>query len=127
MPPPSRSARTQDRAAGSGIVDEYLDERGSTGLTVLMGGGRIEFDRAIGRGKAFAEAGGDTLVIVTADHECAGINIIGASNVNTATIQQRANNGAGVAGPHHITVDPDVLNRICCLLSSAFVAASLRL
>jgi alkaline phosphatase len=32
----------------------------------------IEFDRAIARVRAFAEARGDTLVIVTADHECSG-------------------------------------------------------
>jgi alkaline phosphatase len=36
----------------------------------------IEFDRAIGRAKAFAAANPDTLVLVTADHECAGVNIM---------------------------------------------------
>jgi alkaline phosphatase len=39
----------------------------------------IEFDKAIGVAKAFAKKNPDTLVIVTADHECAGVNIIGAS------------------------------------------------
>lgn len=39
----------------------------------------IEFDRAIQKAKDFATANPDTLVIVTADHECAGAALIGAS------------------------------------------------
>ena len=50
----------------------------------------IEFDRAIAVCKSFAERNGDTLVIVTADHECAGINIIGGSRVRNADLQARA-------------------------------------
>ncbi|MBK7999472.1 MAG: alkaline phosphatase [Verrucomicrobia bacterium] len=50
----------------------------------------IEFDRAIAVCKKFAEKNGDTLVIVTADHECAGINIIGGSRVTNADLQTRA-------------------------------------
>lgn len=50
----------------------------------------IEFDRAIAVCKQFAEKNPDTLVIITADHECAGINIIGASTVDNATLQARA-------------------------------------
>lgn len=57
----------------------------------------IEFDRAIAVCKAFAQENPDTLVIVTADHECAGINIIGASRVTTADLKTRAISGAGVA------------------------------
>ena len=38
----------------------------------------IEFDRAIQKAKDFAAANSDTIVIVTADHECAGASIIGA-------------------------------------------------
>ncbi len=45
-----------------------------------------EFDRAIGHAKAFAASVQDTLVIVTADHECGGVNIIGASAVTTNTL-----------------------------------------
>ncbi len=44
----------------------------------------IEFDKAIQKAKDFASANPDTLVIVTADHECSGAAIIGAS-LNTAT------------------------------------------
>jgi alkaline phosphatase len=50
----------------------------------------IEFDRAIAVCKQFAEQHPDTLVIITADHECAGINIIGASTVSNAALQSRA-------------------------------------
>ncbi len=53
----------------------------------------IEFDKAIARAQAFAANNPDTLVLVTADHECGGINIIGAS---TKTAPQLA---ALVANP----------------------------
>ena len=39
----------------------------------------IEFDRAVQIAKDFADKHPDTIVIVTADHECAGAAIIGAS------------------------------------------------
>ena len=55
----------------------------------------IEFDRAVGVAKNFAEKNGDTLVIVTADHECAGAAIIGASLVSNADLQTRATSGGG--------------------------------
>lgn len=38
----------------------------------------IEFDNAIARARAFADANPDTLVIVTADHECSGFSLNGA-------------------------------------------------
>ncbi len=57
----------------------------------------IEFDRAIARAKAFAAANPDTLVLITADHECAGVNIIGASTVTQASLNARANSGGGAA------------------------------
>ncbi len=59
----------------------------------------LEFDRAVARAKAFAAVNPDTLVIVTADHECAGVNIIGASTVTNTSLAARANNPAsGVVG-----------------------------
>jgi len=54
----------------------------------------IEFDRAIARAKAFAAANPDTLVVVTADHECSGANIIGASVVSAASLRDRVTNPA---------------------------------
>ncbi|HUN80503.1 MAG TPA: alkaline phosphatase, partial [Phycisphaerae bacterium] len=53
----------------------------------------IEFDRAVNVCLQFAAANPDTLVVVTADHECAGINIIGSSTLTDATLEARINNG----------------------------------
>lgn len=57
----------------------------------------IEFDRAVARAKAYAAAHPDTLVLVTADHETGGVNVIGASLVTQANLNTRANSGGGVA------------------------------
>ena len=57
----------------------------------------IEFDRAVARAKAFAGANHDTLVVVTADHETGGANVIGASRVTQASLNTRARSGGGVA------------------------------
>ena len=60
----------------------------------------IEFDRSVARCIAFQNANPDTLIIVTADHECAGVAIIGSSNVTNANLVTRAALGGtdGVAG-----------------------------
>jgi alkaline phosphatase len=55
----------------------------------------IEFDRAIGVAKAFAAKDGDTLVIVTADHECSGAALIGGSRVSDARLQELVREGGG--------------------------------
>lgn len=52
----------------------------------------IEFDHAIARCLEFARTHPDTLVVVTADHECAGINIIGGSRVTQATLESQLAN-----------------------------------
>jgi alkaline phosphatase len=49
----------------------------------------IEFDHAIQVAKDFAEKNGDTLVIVTADHECAGAVVIGSSKVADKDLQAK--------------------------------------
>ncbi len=41
--PAGNAVHTSSRGAGTGIVDQYLDDRGLTGLSVLMGGGRKWF------------------------------------------------------------------------------------
>jgi alkaline phosphatase len=41
--PAANAVHTSNRGNGTGIVDQYLDDRGLTGLTVLMGGGRKWF------------------------------------------------------------------------------------
>lgn len=57
----------------------------------------VEFDKAIGVAKRFAEKHRDTLVIVTADHECGGVNIIGSSVVTNDSLKTRAASGGGSA------------------------------
>ncbi len=47
----------------------------------------IEFDRAVGVAQAFAREQGDTLVIVTADHECSGAALIGGSMLTDAALK----------------------------------------
>jgi alkaline phosphatase len=48
----------------------------------------LEFDRAVATARAFAATDPDTLVVVCADHECAGINIIGASRVTNTKLTE---------------------------------------
>ncbi len=48
----------------------------------------MEFDRAVKVAQDFAQAQGDTLVIVTADHECAGASLIGGSIVSDQRLQE---------------------------------------
>jgi alkaline phosphatase len=61
----------------------------------------IEFDKAVATAKAFAQRNPSTLVIVTADHECAGVAVIGASTVSNNDLLARSTSGAGTgaAGP----------------------------
>lgn len=49
----------------------------------------IEFDRAVRVARDFAQQQGDTLVIVTADHETAGVSILGASRLTDQAMQDQ--------------------------------------
>jgi len=46
----------------------------------------IEFDRAVGVARDWADKLGDTIVIVVADHECSGFSIIGALQGGVANV-----------------------------------------
>ena len=63
----------------------------------------IEFDYAVEKCRQFQAANPDTLVLVTADHECAGVAIIGGSRVTDANLAVRAASGLGTAvgGPRN--------------------------
>jgi len=50
----------------------------------------LEFDRAVRVAQDFAAEQGDTLVIVTADHECSGAALIGGSMVTDAKLAELA-------------------------------------
>ncbi len=62
----------------------------------------LEFDRAVQVAKDFATAHPDTIVIVTADHECSGASIIGAAKVTAASLVSRQ--GQGVAAQRNDVV-----------------------
>lgn len=57
----------------------------------------IELDRAVQVAEEWASERDDTLIVVTADHECAGVNVIGASRVTNADLALRAGAGGGAA------------------------------
>jgi alkaline phosphatase len=57
----------------------------------------LEFDQAVARARAYAETHPDTLVIVTADHECSGAAIIGAATVTEKTLRERGSATPGNA------------------------------
>jgi alkaline phosphatase len=57
----------------------------------------IEFDYAVEKARQFVARNPDTLLVVTADHECAGVNIIGSSMVTNADLTTRAASGGGAA------------------------------
>jgi alkaline phosphatase len=54
----------------------------------------LEFDRAVKVAQDFAADDGQTLVIVTADHECSGAALIGASRLTDAKLVEASNAGA---------------------------------
>lgn len=58
----------------------------------------MEFDRAVAVARQFAERNPDTLVIVTADHECSGAAIIGAATVSAAQLEADRMQGKNVVG-----------------------------
>lgn len=57
----------------------------------------LELDRAIQVAREFQAKHPDTLVIVTADHECGGVAVIGGST-QTQAMHQKAAQGGGVKG-----------------------------
>lgn len=54
--PAGNAVHTSNRGAGTGIVDQFFDDRGLTGLAVLMGGGRKWFLPAGTPGSARTES-----------------------------------------------------------------------
>ncbi|MFN0122127.1 MAG: alkaline phosphatase, partial [Blastocatellia bacterium] len=59
----------------------------------------IEFDKAVAAARHFADVNGDTLVIVTADHECGGFSILGALTGGLKNLQ--------TLPPDNLTLDPN--------------------
>ncbi|MGH7428386.1 MAG: alkaline phosphatase [Candidatus Methylomirabilaceae bacterium] len=57
----------------------------------------IEFDKSIAVAQQYAKENPDTLVLITADHECAGVAVIGGSRVTDADLQLRIATGQGAS------------------------------
>jgi alkaline phosphatase len=57
----------------------------------------IEFDRAVQVAQDYARRRGDTLVIVTADHECSGAALIGASMLKDEALAALGKTNSGTA------------------------------
>ena len=58
----------------------------------------IEFDKAVNRALLFADNNPNTLVIVTADHECSGFSIIGGLSGGIANARTLASDTANTSG-----------------------------
>lgn len=66
----------------------------------------LEFDRAVAVAQRFAENNPDTIVIVTADHECSGAAIIGAATVSAAQLAADKLAGKNVVGVYEAAKFP---------------------
>jgi alkaline phosphatase len=98
------------RAPDQPMLDEMTDaalkvlEKNASGFVLMVEGAHIdkqahlmdsdrvigeviEFDRAVDSARKFAEARSDTVVIVLADHECAGFSLIGAVNGTVSALR----------------------------------------
>lgn len=62
-------------------------------------GETIEFDEAVAAARRFADRAGDTVIIVTADHECSGFSLIGALSGGVNNLRSLA--------PDNATTDPN--------------------
>lgn len=62
------------------VEEEAIDEMSHRNNAELTLRGVEELDAAVATGVAYAEEAGDTLLMVTADHECGGLAIEGLSN-----------------------------------------------
>lgn len=60
----------------------------------------IEFDHAIAVARQFAAEHPDTIVLITADHECSGAAIIGASTTTAAALEAQPGAGQSVVGTY---------------------------
>lgn len=93
---------------------EILDARSPKGFVLMVEGASIdkqahnmdterfildtiEFDKAVKVAKEYAKVNRDTLVLITADHDCGGVAVIGGSRVTNAELMTRAVSGGGAA------------------------------
>jgi alkaline phosphatase len=82
------------------IEGSQIDWGGHGNDTSYMINEIVDFDNAVGKALAFAEKDGETLVIVTADHETGGFGIVGG-NISTGDVK-----GAFLTKDHTATMVP---------------------
>lgn len=70
-------------------IDKQAHEMDSDRWMVDM----LEFDRAVKVAQDYAKGRDDTIVIVTADHECSGAAVVGASRVTDLRLQELIREG----------------------------------
>lgn len=82
--------KTKDKGFFMMIEGSYIDGGGhKNDMTYLMEE-MLDFDQAIGKVLAFAAEDGETLVIITADHETGGVSLVGGDK-ETGTVTGRFN------------------------------------
>lgn len=79
------------------VEGSQIDWGGHANDINYLGTEMVDFDRAIGAALDFAEKNGETLVVVTADHETGGLALLGG-NISTGEIK------AGFTGTDHTGV-----------------------
>ena len=68
------------------IEGSQIDWGGHANNTIYIVNEMLDFDRSIGKALEFAEKDGETLIIVTADHETGGMAIVGG-NMNSGMVK----------------------------------------
>ena len=68
------------------VEGSQIDWGGHANSTIYIVEDMLDFDRAIGKALDFAAKDGETLVIVTADHETGGLSILGG-DMNTGMVK----------------------------------------
>lgn len=79
------------------VEGAQIDKRSHANDAAQTIGETLAFDDAVRAAYRFAQRDGNTLVIVTADHECAGFNIIGKGSFTNAEATTPPANQAGTS------------------------------
>ncbi len=82
------------------VEGSQIDWGGHAGNTVYVVEDMLDFDRSIGKALEFAAGNGETLIVVTADHETGGMAITGG-NMKDGTVK-----GGFVTGGHSAIMVP---------------------
>jgi alkaline phosphatase len=82
------------------VEGSQIDMGAHANNTVYVVEDMLDFDRAIGRALEFAASNGETLIVVTADHETGGMTLVGG-NMKTGLVK-----GAYTTGNHTAVMVP---------------------